>query len=268
MRRVELWALGQAGYRLRDPDDGTTIFIDPFLSDHEKRRWRAPLAPQALATADAILCTHEHIDHFDRPALEKAAAVAGSRYQLIVPRPIVEDALKLGLAEDRVIGAQPDESITVGAATIHPVPACHGVQVSDAYNFGRELSGGQVRYLGYVVEIGGVSIYHAGDTLLFPELVDTVRRLAPDLALLPINGRDFFREQEHDIVGTMSGREAARLAAAIGAKTFIPMHWDMFAHNPGYPGEVAAYVAEEMPKLTFILPGRGTHFIYSPDAGG
>jgi L-ascorbate 6-phosphate lactonase len=268
MRRVELWALGQAGFRLRDPDDGTTIFIDPFLSDHPERRWRAPLEPQALAMADAVLCTHEHIDHFDRPALSKAAAVSGSRYQLVVPQPLRDEPLEPGLPEDRVLGAKPDESFSIGSATVHPVAACHGVHVSDAYNFGRDLSGGQVRYLGFVVEIGDLSVYHAGDTLLYPGLIDTVRELAPDLVLLPINGRDFIREQEHDIVGTMSGREAAHLAAASGAKAFIPMHWDMFAHNPGFPGEVAAYVAEEMPQLTFILPGRGTHFIYSPDAGG
>jgi L-ascorbate 6-phosphate lactonase len=105
MRRVELWALGQAGFRLRDPDDGTTIFIDPFLSDHPERRWRAPLEPQALAMADAVLCTHEHIDHFDRPALSKAAAVSGSRYQLVVPQPLRDEPLEPGLPEDRVLGA-------------------------------------------------------------------------------------------------------------------------------------------------------------------
>jgi L-ascorbate 6-phosphate lactonase len=275
-RVVELWWLGQAGFRLRDPHSGTILFIDPFLSPHEKRNWPAPVEPAALATADAVLCTHEHLDHFDQDALQTAAAIAGSRFQLVVPRPIQDQALKLGLPPERVTGAQPEESINAGAATIHPVPACHGVDVSDAYNFGRELSGGQVRYLGYVVEIGGVSVYHAGDTLLYPDLIDTVRTLAPDLALLPINGRDFFREQEHNIVGTMNGREAVRLAGAIGAKAVVPIHWEMFDHNRGFPGEVAGYLADtpaaatgqHSPNLTLIILSRGGRFLYTPDVGG
>ena len=54
---------------------------------------------------------------------------------------------------------------------IEPVPACHGVEVADAYNFGEQLSDGLVRYLGYVCELGGVRVYHAGDCIPYPGTV-------------------------------------------------------------------------------------------------
>ena len=58
------------------------------------------------------------------------------------------------------------------------------------------------------------------------------------MALLPINGRDFYRETDFDIVGNMDHREAARLANELGVELMVPMHWEMFASNRGYPGDL------------------------------
>ena len=52
------------------------------------------------------------------------------------------------------MGAQPDEDLNVAGVHFWPVPACHGIHMSDAYTFGRELSGGLVRFLPYPV-MGG-----------------------------------------------------------------------------------------------------------------
>src|SRR5262249_12310651 len=159
---VELWWLGQSGFRLRDPSGGPTVFVDPFLTDREDRAWPAPITPEAMGReADLILCTHDHIDHFDRPALRAAAATPGARFTLVVPEPIVGEAAALGIPEERVAGAQPERPLELAGVQIQPVPARHGVDVADAYTFGEQLSGGLVRYLGYVVELGGVRLYHA-----------------------------------------------------------------------------------------------------------
>jgi len=72
-----------------------------------------------------------------------------------------------GVPDARVIGAQPGDVIQVGSLRIHPVPARHGIHMTDAYTFGQELSDGDYRYLGYVVELDGVRIYH--DQALFKE---------------------------------------------------------------------------------------------------
>jgi L-ascorbate 6-phosphate lactonase len=267
MAGLELWWLGQAGFRLRDPAGGPTIFCDPFITPSDRRTWQAPVAPAALAQADLVLVSHEHTDHLDRPALKAAAATHGSRFTLIVPRPLVPAlGSELGLPPERIVGAQPDEPIERSGVRIDPVPARHGLNVADAYTFGEDLtdSNGMVRYLGYVVELGGVRAYHAGDCIPYPGQVERLRALRPDLALLPINGRDFFRETERNLVGNMDFREAARLASDIGAQLLIPMHWELFAHNRGYPDHLVGFVAHYFPRLSVLVMGRGTMFTYLP----
>jgi L-ascorbate 6-phosphate lactonase len=264
---VELWWLGQAGFRLRDSVGGPTVFCDPFLTPSDRRAWQAPVDAGALAQADLVLVSHEHTDHLDRPALKAAAAQPGSRFCLVVPGPLVAElASELGLPADRIVGAQPDEPIKRGGVRIHPVPACHGINASDAYTFGDGVSdaNGLVRFLGYVVELGGVRVYHAGDCIPYPGLAERVRALRPHLALLPINGRDFFRETERNIVGNMDFREAARLASDIGVQLLIPMHWELFAHNRGFPDQLVGFVADNFPELSVLVMGRGTTFTCVP----
>ena len=265
MSGLELWWLGQSGFRLRDPAGGATVFVDPFLAKRDDRTWPAPIGPDALAHADLVLATHEHTDHLDRPSLQAAAAVAGSRCTLVVPKPIVEEAVATtGLPKERVLGAQPDAPIDIGGVHIHPVPARHGVNVSDAYNFGEQLSNGLVRYLGYVIEIGGVRVYHAGDCIPYDGQGARLRGLGPHIALLPINGRDFFRESDRNVVGNMDAREAARLASDMGAQVLVPMHWELFPHNRGFPRDLVGVAAEQFPHLTILVLGKGARFGYVP----
>jgi L-ascorbate metabolism protein UlaG (beta-lactamase superfamily) len=255
---LELWWLGQSGFRLRDPERGARVFCDPFLTSDEFRAWQAPINPAGLASeADVVLVSHEHVDHFDQPALRAAAGAEGSRFALVLPRPLVADALRLGFQAQRVIGAQPEEPVEANGVKIWPVPASHGVDVADAYNFGEALSDGLVRYLGYVIEIGGARVYHAGDCIPYPGQVERVRALRPNVACLPINGRDFFREREHNIVGNMDFREAARLAHDLGVEVLVPMHWELFETNRGYPGDLVTFAATAFPQLTVLVMGRG-----------
>ena len=266
MSGMELWWLGQSGFRLRDPAGGPVVFVDPFLSPHDGRTWQPPIGPEELGLqADLILCTHQHLDHFDQPALRAAAAVPGAWFTLIVPQPIVGMALDLGIPPGRVIGAQPKESLEAAGVPIHPVPARHGVNMSDAYTFGEQLSGGLVRYLGYIIELGGVRAYHAGDGIPYQGQPEVVGAFRPQLALLPINGRDFYRETERNLVGNMDFREAARLAVDLDAQALIPMHWELFPHNRGFPGDLAAYVAQVYPQLTVLTFGRGGRLVYSAE---
>ncbi len=262
MPGLELWWLGQAGFRLRPLDGGPTLFIDPYLLRRDDRSWQAPASAADLAVADLVLSTHEHTDHFDRPTLQAAAGEGGSRFTLVVPAPLIDDAVALGLPEDRVLGAVPGVPISRDGVQINPVPARHGVNVSDSYNFGEALSSGQTRYLGYVVELGSVRVYHAGDCIPYVDQISVVRELRPEVALLPINGRDFFRESENNIVGNMDFREAARIAHDIGARVLVPMHWELFARNRGYPGDLVTYVTSTYPELTTVVLGRGARFSY------
>lgn len=257
--QVALCWLGQSGFLMRGA--GVTCIIDPFLSPGHDRVVPPAFDPVHGHGIDVIACTHQHIDHFDPPTV-KALAEASPGARVIVPQPIVSMATELGIAAERVIGAQPDRSIEVGGLTIHPVPACHGVHMSDAYSFGEQLSNGLVRFLGYVLLFPGVAVYHAGDTLLYAGQEDLLRALGVHLALLPINGRDAWRERQ-DLVGNMDPRDAAHLARAAGCRTLIPMHYDMFPTNLGYPDLLVQYVRDQRLALPIHVPAHGDVFIHA-----
>jgi L-ascorbate 6-phosphate lactonase len=115
-----------------------------------------------------------------------------------------------------------------------------------------------------VVELGGVRAYHAGDCSPYPDQAERLRALRPHLALLPINGRDYFRESEDNIVGNMDFREAARLANDMHAEVLVPMHWELFPGNRGFPGDLVAYASTAYPELSVLVLGRGARVTYSP----
>jgi L-ascorbate metabolism protein UlaG (beta-lactamase superfamily) len=92
------------------------------------------------------------------------------------------------------------------SVAIHAVPAAHNTREQDAAR--------HERYIGIVVEVGGVTIYHSGDTLRYDGMVTLLRHWAIDVALLPINGNDPAR----GVAGNLDGVEAAQLAHDIGAR--------------------------------------------------
>jgi len=67
-------------------------------------------------------------------------------------------------------------------------------------------------WLGYIVDVDGLRIYHAGDTDPLPEMAG----LRPDIALLPVGG-----------MFTMSWKAAAELQRSLGAALAIPMHYNL-----------------------------------------
>ncbi len=261
--QVAIWWLGQASFALRG--GAATVLIDPFLDPHPERLAPPPFAPAQARGVDLILYTHEHFDHLDLASLP-AILVASPQARVVVPRPIIPRLTQVGLASGRVIGAQPDEVVAWANTTVYPVPARHGVEVEDAYTFGQEQSDGMVRYLGYVVELNGVRLYHAGDTIAYSGIERRLQDLRIDVALLPINGRDHYRETRHGIVGNLDHREAARLAAETGADLLIPMHYEMFARNRGYPAHLVDIVQREHPGLSVLIPGKERPFVYTRTA--
>jgi L-ascorbate 6-phosphate lactonase len=254
-----IWWLGQATVALRGAR--ANVLVDPFLSPHPDRLVPPPFEAREVGGLDAILCTHEHWDHFDGEALPELAETSADAV-IVVPEPLVDAVVALGIDPSRVVGAQPERSIELGGLSIHPVPACHGVETGDAYTFGRELSNGLFRYLGYVVDLGGVRVYHAGDTIPFDGLEEQLRELAIDVALLPINGRDAERETQ-GIVGNMNAREAAHVAEAAGADVVIPIHFDMFEANLGDPVALLDVVLRERLDVAVLVPTRARPFLYS-----
>jgi L-ascorbate metabolism protein UlaG (beta-lactamase superfamily) len=257
---IALWWLGQSGFAIRA--GSTNLLLDPFLSHNKDRVTEAPISPEECGWVDAVACTHQHIDHFDQPTIEEIGRVA-PRAKVVVPAPIVGMATAAGIAEEGVFGARVGEPIRLGDLTLVPVPAVHGLHMADAYTDGAEESGGLVRFMGYVVEGNGVRLYHAGDSLVFDGLVDLLKPMRIDVALLPINGRSFFREQQ-DLVGNMDERDAFELAEKIGAQLLIPMHYDAFPYNLGYPDHLLAIARDLQGTVSITVPDRTRPFLYAP----
>jgi L-ascorbate 6-phosphate lactonase len=246
---VELTWLGQSGFVVRAA--GTTLLLDPYLSPGDDRLVAPPDRAGAFTGLDAVLITHEHMDHLDQDAC-RALADASPRACFAVPRPIVDQVTALGIEAERVVAMQPGDSVTFGASTVTATAACHGVHVADAYSLGRDLSGGDVRFLGYVVLAGGVRVYHSGDTIAFDGLAESVREIGADVALLPINGRTPEREAQ-DLVGNLGPADAADLAVSAGVRVAVPTHYDMFAPNTGDPLAFVA-AAREHDGLAALVP--------------
>lgn len=261
---IRLQWLGQAGFLIETHE--IRLVIDLFWT----RRQGAARAPDfdldRLGRIDWAFVTHEHRDHWDAPALQRLSTRCPTM-RLVVPEPMRDAVLDAGFSGDRVITAVPDHRFSLGkTSTAIPVPSCHGVQVVDGYGFG--LSGRQ--FLGYCFNLEGVVLYHSGDTICYPGMIEGLRRERVDVALLPINGRDFFREQQN-IVGNLNPVEAGELAGQIGAHTFIPMHYDAIFANLGDVGSAAREARNRWPHLTVLLPGYGQAILLDarrPSAGG
>lgn len=169
---------GQSAFRLRT-EAGQSIFLDPYH------------VPSREGPADLILVTHPHRDHLDRNAIE---GLRTESTQLVLPRSSAEpgwNAIAAG------------ETVRIGGASITAVPA---------YNVRSRFHPSARKWLGYIVEVEGVRVYHAGDTDLIPEMSG----LRPDIALLPVGG-----------MFAMNGAAAERAAAALEAAVCIPMHFGM-----------------------------------------
>ncbi len=251
---VALGWLGQAGFVLGFR--GATVLVDPFLAPHPDRRVPPPFAPQEVTGVNLLAVTHDHLDHLDRESIPGIAA-ASPAARVLVPRPLADG---LGVPADRVIGLGPRESANVAGLRVHAVAALHGDTPADAYSFDGAAGDGACRFLGYIFEADAIRVYHAGDTIPYDGLADEVRALAPHVALLPINGRDAAREAR-GIVGNLDEREAVELAAAAGVDLLVPMHWDMFAANPGSPA-VVVDAARRHPALAVLVPAHDRLFVY------
>jgi L-ascorbate metabolism protein UlaG (beta-lactamase superfamily) len=178
----------QAALRWRD--EQLTVYIDPWGTGEDP------------PPADLILITHAHFDHFRPDEIEKLRRV-GTR--LVAPHDVARE-----LTGD-VTPVRPGEAHEVGGVHFTTVPA---------YNTREEALEFHPRrndWVGYVIELGGTSYYHAGDTDHAPEL-DDVRA---DVAFLPIGGHF-----------TMDWRAAADLARAIEPSLAVPIHYGFVICSP------------------------------------
>jgi L-ascorbate metabolism protein UlaG (beta-lactamase superfamily) len=249
-----IWWLGQAGFAIRSRD--SYLMIDPYLSDHLARKYagtelshvrmmQAPIAPNAIRDLGFVLCTHRHSDHMD-PGTLPVLQANNPKCLFAIPRAEREHALGIGLEEERVLGMDDGESVDLGS----------GIRVTAVAAAHEELSvneKGENRFLGYIVSLGELRIYHSGDTVPYEGLEDRLAGKGIHVALLPINGRDEFRRSKN-IAGNLTFAEAVSLCEKAAIPHTIGHHFGMFEFNTVEPEEIRRQLADMVTSVTCHLP--------------
>ncbi len=204
---MEIKFHGQSCFELSEGE--TTVLVDPFLK---------PNNPAAVHTAEEveptqIAISHGHVDH-----MADAVGVATRTGAECVA--IVEIAKWLEeQGVENVYDPNLGGTVKFDWGWVKLVPAWHTSTIAGSAEAPFSPTPGTVTgtAAGLLISIGGVTIYHAGDTCLFGDMKLIAERNPVDIALLPIGGHY-----------TMDRHDAVVAAELVGAGTVIPMHYDTF----------------------------------------
>jgi L-ascorbate metabolism protein UlaG (beta-lactamase superfamily) len=178
--------------------NGTTLLIDPFLSDNPK----ADVGPEDVE-ADYILISHGHFDHVGDAVeiAQRTGAMVISTFEIV------------NYCQDQ--GVENGHGMNVGGGYNFPfgrvqLTIAHHTSMLPNGSYGGDA-------VGFLLTIGSTIVYDAADTALFGDMRLYGDMNDIDVALLPI-GDNF----------TMGPRDALQAAKFLRARTVIPMHFDTF----------------------------------------
>lgn len=228
----KVWWLAQSGFLIKWQEK--YLLFDPYLSDSLSLKYQYTDKPharmselvissQSLDFIDIVTSSHNHTDHLDAetliPIIQNNADI-----KFIIPeanRAFVADRVKCDLHFP--IGLNDGLSFEHKGFKITGIPAAH--------NTVERNEKGECKFMGFIAEFGGFSVYHSGDTLWFEGLEEILKPYNVDVAFLPINGN----KPERKVAGNLSADEAAKLGKIIGAKLVIPHHYHLFEFNTEDP---------------------------------
>ncbi|MEM4625579.1 MAG: MBL fold metallo-hydrolase [Candidatus Pacearchaeota archaeon] len=189
---IEITFLGHSGFLITGLS-GLKIVIDPF---NIKKNFKA----------DIILITHSHYDHCSLADIEK---LVKDNTKLVIP---INASSKLNKIKNsdklKVNVVKPGIKLKVDEVPIYSFPA---------YNVNKSNHPIEEGWMGYIIKLGDVTIYHAGDTDLIPEM-SNLEYVKEDskifIMMLPVSGGP-----------VMDLNQAFELVSKIKPTIAIPMHY-------------------------------------------
>ena len=148
--------------------------------------------------ADVIFITHDHYDHYSEEDIDR---VVKEDTIIVAPEDLETKLLKKGWKEENIITVRPNESYTVKNVEFKTIPA---------YNINKQFHPKENAWVGYILEIEGITYYIAGDT----DITEENKKVKCDVALVPVGG-----------TYTMDYKEAAELINEIKPKVAVPTHY-------------------------------------------
>jgi L-ascorbate metabolism protein UlaG (beta-lactamase superfamily) len=225
---MDIRFLGHAAVELTDGD--TNVLIDPFISGNPKAAVEA-----SELNPTHIFLTHGHGDHYGD--IEDIAKRTGAHCVAIVE--IANELQEKGI--ENVADPNIGGTVEFDGGWVRLVPAWHT----------STTPGGTVTIpAGLVINLGGKTVYHVGDTGLFSDLQLVKARDHIDVALVPIGGHY-----------TMDRHDAVTAADWIGADTVIPIHYNTFppieTDDEAFKSDVESKTSS---KVVILQPGE-THSV-------
>jgi L-ascorbate metabolism protein UlaG (beta-lactamase superfamily) len=242
--QIALTWIGHASFLIQTPKHN--ILVDPNWANWLiviRRLKRAGISIHDLPNIDLVLITHAHFDHLNRRSL---AAVAAQQ-PIVVPSGVSNLVHDLGF--ERVHEMNWWDTWEHEGLKITFTPAKHwGARVLHDKHRG---------YGGYVIEYEGRQIYHCGDSAYFPGFKEIGKRLAPEIALLPIGAYDPPSGRDHH----MGPEHAVQAFKELHSKVLVPMHFGTYRmsyepmHEPEERLKIAGAHHDVLTSIRFLVEG-------------
>jgi L-ascorbate metabolism protein UlaG (beta-lactamase superfamily) len=201
--------------------DGHRILTDPVWSDRVSpiawigpKRWNPPsIALSELPPIDAVVISHDHYDHLDRPTI---VAMKGWKTRFFVPLGVGAHLAYWGIPEDRITELDWWEHAAIGDLEITCTPARHasGRSVWDK---------DATLWAGWALVGPRHRAYYSGDTGLFPAMREIGEKLGPfDVTMIETGQYDRAWPDWH------IGPEQAVIAhGMVRGRVLLPVHWGL-----------------------------------------
>ena len=166
--------------------ENKVIYVDPYKIDNNYN------------DADIIFITHSHYDHFSKEDIFK---VRNDSTKIVVTEDLYDEILCLDFNESDVLVALPNNNYSFDGIIFSTI---------SSYNVDKNFHPKSNNWLGYILNLEGVSYYIVGDS----DITEESKVVKCDVLFVPIGG-----------IYTTDYKEAATLTNIIKPKVVVPVHY-------------------------------------------